>query len=109
MRDTAGSAAAPAARWRKFRRGSFILNLPLASHHSITSSVSACTVGGTVKPSVVGLEIDDEFEFYGSLHRKFLRLRSLQDAIDIPSRAPEDIRRVGRVRHQAAFLDELPV
>src|SRR5215471_20030484 len=36
MRDTAGSAAAPAARRRKFRRGSFILNLP--SHHSITSS-----------------------------------------------------------------------
>ena len=30
MVDTAGSAAAPAARCRKFRRGSFILNLPLA-------------------------------------------------------------------------------
>src|SRR5262245_17958100 len=28
MRDTAGSAAAPAARCRKFRRGSFILNPP---------------------------------------------------------------------------------
>src|SRR6516164_9949151 len=28
MRDTAGSAAAPAARCRKFRRGSFILHLP---------------------------------------------------------------------------------
>src|SRR3989442_14449479 len=26
MRDTAESAAAPAARWRKFRRGSFIPN-----------------------------------------------------------------------------------
>src|SRR5262249_13254826 len=33
-----GSAAAPATRCRKFRRGSFILDLPLASHHSITSS-----------------------------------------------------------------------
>src|SRR5262245_18251659 len=40
MRETAGSATAPAARWRKFRRGSFILNLPLASHHSITSSAA---------------------------------------------------------------------
>src|SRR5262247_272466 len=39
MRETAGSAAAPAARCRKFRRGSFILNLP--SHHSITSSARA--------------------------------------------------------------------
>ena len=38
MRDAAGSAAAHAARCRKFRRGSFMLNLP--SHHSITSSAS---------------------------------------------------------------------
>src|SRR5262245_59243057 len=30
MRDTADSAAAPAARCRNLRRGSFILNLPLA-------------------------------------------------------------------------------
>src|SRR5262249_42169771 len=36
MRDRAGSVAAPAASCRKFRRGSFSLNLP--SHHSITSS-----------------------------------------------------------------------
>src|SRR5262249_11288821 len=38
MRARTGSAAARAASCRKFRRGSFILNLPLASHHSITSS-----------------------------------------------------------------------
>src|SRR5499427_1832829 len=38
MRDRAGSTAARAASCRKFRRGSFILNLPLASHRSITSS-----------------------------------------------------------------------
>jgi hypothetical protein len=49
MRETAGSAAAPAARWRNCRRGSFILNLP--SHHSITSSARASSVGGTVRPS----------------------------------------------------------
>src|SRR5262252_5164022 len=42
MRDMAGSAAAPAARWRKFRRGSFTLNLP--SHYSITSSARAAAV-----------------------------------------------------------------
>src|SRR5262249_10069253 len=52
-RDTAGSAAAPAARWRKFRRGSFILNLP--SHHSITSSARASSVGGTVMPSALAV------------------------------------------------------
>src|SRR5262249_12219032 len=31
MRDTTGSAAAPAARCKNVRRGSFVLNLPLAS------------------------------------------------------------------------------
>src|SRR6516164_4398077 len=34
-----------------WRKGSFILNLPLASHHSITSSARTSSVGGTSKPS----------------------------------------------------------
>jgi hypothetical protein len=50
-RDTAGSAAAPAARCKNLRRGSFILNLPLASHHSITSSARASSLSGTSRPS----------------------------------------------------------
>ena len=50
-RDMAGSVAAPAARYRKFRRGSFILNLPLTSHHSITSSAMVSSPGGTSMPS----------------------------------------------------------
>jgi hypothetical protein len=52
MREMAGSAAAAAARCRKFRRGSFILNLPLASHHSITSSAMVSSEGGTVRPNM---------------------------------------------------------
>src|SRR4051812_28173357 len=51
MRETAGSAAAPAARCRKVRRGSLILNLPLTSHHSITSSARASTDDGISSPS----------------------------------------------------------
>src|SRR5262245_4013461 len=38
IRESTGSAAAPAARCRRLLRGSFILHLPFASHHSITSS-----------------------------------------------------------------------
>src|SRR5215469_705823 len=34
-----------------WRKGSFILNLPLASHYSITSSARASSVGGTSMPS----------------------------------------------------------
>src|SRR5262245_10399329 len=59
MRDTAGSAAALAARCKNWRRGSFILNLPLPSHHSITSSARASSVGGTVRP--IAFAIDDQF------------------------------------------------
>src|SRR5215831_12465581 len=51
MHDTAGSAAAPAARCKNLRRGSFILNLPLASHHSMTSSASSNTGCWYLPPS----------------------------------------------------------
>src|SRR5262249_26789484 len=34
-----------------WRKGSFILNLPLPSHHSITSSARASRVGGISSPS----------------------------------------------------------
>src|SRR5215471_15431800 len=39
-RHTAGSAAALAARCKNLRRGSFILNLPLASDHSGSSKAA---------------------------------------------------------------------
>src|SRR5262245_20174067 len=36
-----------------WRKESFILNLPLASHHSITSSAATCSVSGTFMPSAL--------------------------------------------------------
>src|SRR5262249_56503168 len=48
-REAVGSAAAHAARCRKFRRGRFILNL--ASHHSITSSASGSSLSGICRAS----------------------------------------------------------
>src|SRR6516162_4196965 len=38
-----------------WRKGSFILNLPLPSHHSITSSARASSDGGIVRPSAVAV------------------------------------------------------
>src|SRR6266511_2348761 len=38
-----------------WRKGSFILNLPLASHHSITSSAIASTPGGIVRASALAV------------------------------------------------------
>src|SRR5437870_4044678 len=38
-----------------WRKGSFILNLPLRSFHSITSSARASSVGGTSRPSALAV------------------------------------------------------
>ena len=38
-----------------WRKGSFILNLPLPSHHSITSSARASTVAGMSRPSALAV------------------------------------------------------
>src|SRR5262252_6729220 len=59
IRDTDGSAAAPAARCRKFRRGSFTSNLPLASfdhlvgdsEHSVLGRRGARHTNGKTQPS----------------------------------------------------------
>src|SRR5262245_35811148 len=40
---------------QELRRGSLILNLPLTSDHSITSSARASTVVGTSRPSVLAV------------------------------------------------------
>src|SRR5262245_33553402 len=53
MRDTAGSAAAPAARWRNLRRGSFIVP-PVASSAKISahSTAAASTTRRRLTPRV---------------------------------------------------------
>src|SRR5262249_36898399 len=78
LRGTAGSAAAPRARWRKFRRGSFILNLP--SRHSITSSARKRTDGGDGEVERFrGPEIHHQFELRRLLDRNVRRLCALED------------------------------
>src|SRR4029077_7066861 len=71
MRDTTGSAAAPAARCRNLRRESFILNLPLASDHSITSSARPSSGSATVAECLGGLEVQEHLHFRHLLHRQF--------------------------------------
>ena len=51
--ETAGSAVAPAVRCKNVRRGSFILNLPLASHHSITVGAGKGVTAGMMRLRVV--------------------------------------------------------
>src|SRR5215472_1034656 len=70
-------AAAPAANCKNVRRGSFILNLPLASHHSITSSARASSVRRHFEAKRLGgRQVDDQIELRGGA----------QDAVCYPSR-----------------------
>src|SRR6516162_1417285 len=103
MLDTAGSAAAPAARCRKFRRGSFILNLP--SRHSISSSARGQRRRNLQPDRLGGLEIDDELEFRRHLHRKVSRLFAAKDAIDVLCRLAQSVLEVVTVADEPAGLD----
>src|SRR5215475_1246933 len=51
----AGSAAAPAARCRNRRRGSFIATSHFTRLYSITSSARASSVGGISRPSALAV------------------------------------------------------
>src|SRR5215468_11544129 len=68
MRDTAGSAAAPAARWRKCRRGSFISNLPLTSQldHFVGAQQERLR---DRQPSALAVFIDGHSNLTGCINR----------------------------------------
>src|SRR5215813_8080251 len=93
MRETAGSAAPPAARCRKVLRGSFISNLP--SRHSITSSARGEQCFGSLQQSLCSSGAEDEacagigaqeFVRYFGLRRLVERLTSAvqwNDVVDV--------------------------
>jgi len=105
MRETPGSVAAPAAKCRNLRRGSFILNLP--SHHSITSSAVASSACGTLRPrtfAVCRLMTNSNGRPY---HRQLGRFLPLEDASGIDANLAIPLSRTRPVAHQAADFDIL--
>src|SRR3954471_24034006 len=93
MRDTAGSAAAPAARRRKVLRGSFIVANP-SSTASLDHRVGSREQRGRHLKAerLGGAQVDHRFVLCRMLHRKITRVRSAQNAIDIGSRTAKNIR-----------------
>src|SRR5260370_730121 len=56
-----------------------------------------------VKPErLCGLEVDDELELSRLLDRDIGRLRPTQNLVDHLGGTPEQVRKVGAIRHQAA-------
>src|SRR5262245_17596628 len=98
MRDTAGSAAAPAARCRKFRRGSFISRTSLTSLDHLVGAGEQGVWHGQAK-RLGGLEVDSQLEPRGRLYWQIIWLLTLEDAVDIGGRANEKVGRVRPIRH----------
>src|SRR5262249_19341468 len=107
IRETAGSAAAAAARCRKFRRGSFISTLP--SLFSLFDHL----VGGDEQlvrhgeaEHLGGRGVDDELELCCPHYRQICGLRALEDAAGIAATLAIGIGQASSIAHQPAGFRE---
>src|SRR5215472_12030721 len=107
MRETAGSAAAPAARCKNLRRGSFILNPPFTSFDHLVSAGEQRRRHFQAE-RLCSRQIDDEIEFGRLLDRKVGWLRPTQNLVDKVASTPEQIWEVWSIGHQAARFDVVP-
>src|SRR5262245_52450043 len=109
IRDTAGSAAAPAARCRNCRRGSFMTLPPYASAmmNSRCSLDHLFSAGeqqgrhGDAERLRCG-QIHHQLVLGRRLHRQLAGTGALEDAVDIAGCASKYVGHVAAVRHQAA-------
>src|SRR5262245_36309481 len=84
IRDTAGSAAAPAARCRNCRRGSFIFEPPsqfTSLDHLVGEQLDRVRHLNAERPR--RLHVDDELELAGLQNRQVGGLRALEDSTGV--------------------------
>src|SRR5262245_33932372 len=109
MRDTAGSAAAPAAKWRNcLRWGSFILHLPsrftsfdhlVGGHQQLVRHREAERLHGP--------EIDHQLEFRGLFDWEVGRLGALEDLVHVLRGTTVHLPNIDSVGHQPANLRKI--
>jgi hypothetical protein len=77
--------------------------------HSITSSARTSSAVGIFYPQGFrGLEIDDQLDLRGLLHRKIGRLFAVEDAARIITDQPKQVAEVRPVAHETAGRGEPP-
>src|SRR5262245_16235184 len=103
MRDTAGSATAPAARCKNVRRGSFILEPPFTSFDHLVGAAEQHRRDCQAK-RLSGPEIDDELELRRLLHREVGGLFALENAGSEQTSLPVRIEKVWSVACQATGM-----
>src|SRR5262245_11477055 len=108
VRDTAGRAAAPAARCRNRRRGSFI-SIPPSLVSLFDHLVGAGEQGGRHRQTerLSCDQIDDQIEFGWLLDRNVGRFRPAQNLIDMLACAPVEMHVVDAIGYESSSLYEL--
>src|SRR5215831_20672316 len=103
MRDTAGSAAAPPARCRKFRRGSFMMAFPSAAaslDHLVGAGEHCCW--DLEAESLGGLQVEDDLVLGRRLHGEVGRSLAPEDTVNVAGRLPVLLKKIRPIRDQAA-------
>src|SRR5215471_13392487 len=103
MRDIAGSAAAPAARRRKFRRGRFIFEPPsrfTSLDHLVDAANHRQRDGEGER--LGGLHVDNELDFGRLLDRQLGGLLAFENSACIDAERVVRIQNGASVSHEAA-------
>src|SRR5262245_17605703 len=108
MREKAGSAAAPAARYRNCLRGSFIFEPPsqfTSFDHLVGEQLQR---GGHLEAERPGgLQVDDKLEFGRPNDRQVGGLRVLENSTRVDTDVTPRIQSIGPIAHQQARFDHL--
>src|SRR6516164_3874259 len=102
MRGTAGSAAAPAARCKNLRRGSFILNLPPFTSFDHLVGAGEQRRWHFKAERLRSSEIDDQLHFRWHIIGEVAYLRSLKEPVNIACCASTYVININGIRCKAA-------